>query len=354
MRPPVPYQTALPFLVGVAATAGLYLLIGLLGQGTTIHAFFFRSWYVQALTTWLFVAAVGFVVLRYLRLRHEQRILDTKVRIERLETISPQVARELLDVVPADYRGSIGFRRIDQLLRGYLHGGDVILLNQELSRRDVEQIETGHLVLNALRQLIPILGFLGTVVGLSLGMVRFPEISSSSQDIETLRSILKDFAASLSIAFDTTLLALSYSVVVVLIAAVLRHREESFIGDVEDKARQLVARLRPVGSPPEAVTDARAADLRDLAAQFHTRLEQVLHDELSRWLTAWQAEVIDSMKASLAQIATQHGAAASLVHEGVRQNGDRLLQKLDELKAALQLAQSYRVIVQPARGERHE
>jgi biopolymer transport protein ExbB/TolQ len=240
----------LPFVFGALFTGLLYFGLNYVNKERYLYLFFFRSWYVQAITTWLFGAAIAFVILRYYRVLDEARILSRKVAVERLDQIRPDSATELLEVIPAKYRDAIGFRRIGELLRGYLHGEEVIRLNQELSRRDVEQIETGHLVLNALRQLIPVLGFLGTVVGLSLGMVQFPDITRTGGNIDALRSVLKDFAASLSVAFDTTLLALGYSVVVVLLTAVLRHKEESFVSEVDHKAQELITKLSPLTEVP--------------------------------------------------------------------------------------------------------
>ena len=86
-------------------------------------------------------------------------------------------------------------------------------------------------------------------------MVQFPEISQDAGNAERLRTVLKDFAASLSFAFDTTLLALSYSIVVVLLSSVLRHREEVFVSEVDDKARELIKKLTPSNAMSESRPD---------------------------------------------------------------------------------------------------
>ena len=291
-------QTELfPFFAGAVFTAVVFLVVGQLDRQSYVYLFFFRSWYVQAVTTWLFGAALAFVLLRFRRLREEKEILDRKIAVERLETVTREKAAALLEAIPAKYRHAMSFRRIGELLRGYLYGEEVIRLNQELSRGDVERVETGHLVLNALRQLIPVLGFHGTVVGLSLGMVQFPEISRSGVSIDSLRTVLKDFAASLSVAFDTTLLALGYSVIVVLVAAVLRHREELFVAEVDSAARQLISKLSPLPGP---------------AAGRDGSYEELLR----RWIQEVQWWLKD-------------------VAESMRHNGDAVVQKLEELKGVL-------------------
>ncbi len=113
-------------------------------------------------------------------------------------------------------------------------------MNGELSRRDIAEIEQGHLVLDSLKNIIPVVGFLGTVIGLSLGMIQFPEVT----DIEALRSALKGFAASLSISFNTTVLALIYTIILILLTSALKEREESLVGNLDEHARLLISGLR--------------------------------------------------------------------------------------------------------------
>jgi len=270
----------------------VFLIVGSLDRESFLYLFFFRSWYVQGVTTWLFGAALAFVILRFRWLKQEKRVLERKIAPERLTTITPDSAAALLEAIPSKYRDSISFRRIGELLRGYLHGEEVVHLNQQISSRDVEQVETGHLVLNALRQLIPILGFLGTVVGLSRGMMQFPDITRTGASIDSLRAVLRDFAASLSVAFDTTLLALSYSVVVVLLATILRHKEEAFVAEIDQIARILISKLSP------------------------TTRQQVSQGESP---AQWQREVLLLLR----QIA-----------DAVHRNGQRLTEKLEELRNA--------------------
>jgi biopolymer transport protein ExbB/TolQ len=243
----------LTFLLGAVVTVIAFLALSLIGKEQYLYNFFFRFWPVQVMTSWLFFSSLLFVVFRFVQLGRERIILSEKLAVESLDTISPQDAKEISEVIPEKYRASLGFRRIGELLKGYLHGEEIVRLNQELSRRDVEQIEGGHLVLDALKQLIPVLGFLGTVIGLSLGMAKFPEISKSAGSIDQLRFVLKDFAASLSVAFDTTLLALGYTVVIVLISSLLRRREESFVSEVDEKARDLISKLMLAGEAGEPV-----------------------------------------------------------------------------------------------------
>lgn len=347
-----------PFLLGLAFTAffffGLYYLrqLDYLEKDNYVYLFFFRSWYVQAVTTWLYSAAMIFVFNRLYCLGDERKILAERISLERAPSISRKEAEAILEGIPSEYRTSMGFRRIDELLRAYLHGEEVIRLNQELSRRDVEQIETGHLVLNALRQLIPVLGFLGTVVGLSLGMVQFARTSGTTQTVDGLRSVLNEFAAKLSIAFDTTLLALIYMVVVVLVVSMLRHTEETFVAAVDHKARLLIMKMMPEEQSFHRRVGRNDEPLRGLGEEFKARVDHRLGQEFARWMGPWQTEMVGVVKGSLESLSTRNEQYIKQVADSLRQNGDAVIQKLEELKHVLGTPRNQEIIVQ-ATGAKH-
>jgi biopolymer transport protein ExbB/TolQ len=275
------FHPAVPFIAGVIFSGAVFGGVQMLPHDTFLYLFFYRCWYLQMLTTWLFGTAVAFTILRYYLLKEEIRILNDKVTIEKLEIVDQDTAQKILDRIPPKYRETLSFRRISELLRGYLYGEEVIRLNQELSERDVNQIERGHVILYTLKNLIPVLGFLGTIIGLSMGMAQFPEMAKTVSNIESLRGVLKDFAGSLSVAFDTTLLALSYSIVVIFLSSLLRHREDSFIAEVDLKARQLITKLVPMAGTPGAQGDGHF--LKELLAQIRLTNDNFLKkfEELS-------------------------------------------------------------------------
>ncbi|MBM4287291.1 MAG: MotA/TolQ/ExbB proton channel family protein [Deltaproteobacteria bacterium] len=317
------FEVSMIIFVGAIILTGIfYLPIYFLSHDSYLRAFFYRCWYVQMLTTWLFLAALLFIILRFILLRSERRILDKKVALENIEeNITVPLAKELLEAIPSQYQHAISFRRLGEILWAYVRREEVVRLNQELSRRDLEQIEGGYVVLNALKQLIPVLGFLGTVVGLSLGMAKFPELSETAGNFESLRTILKDLAASLSVSFDTTLLALGYTVIIVLLASFLRREEEQFVVEVDDKARHLIAKLTDAETEPGSLSqsslDVVVAELvNKLAAQMETSLKEV---------------------------------GQRLGH-----SLENLLKKLEELRDGIQNPPQYEILVQPLKGRSNE
>lgn len=243
------------FLLSAVITIIVYLMMKkYVPFDNYLYGFFFRCWYIQVLNLWLFFAGIIFLLGRYGAFGLEREALE-KLNLPDFDIHRTDVD-DLIRGMPEKYNVTFCFRRLKEILQVYRYGEDVIRLNEELSRRDIDLVNRGHLLLNSLRQIIPVIGFLGTVIGLSLGMVKFPEVAESALDIEQLRFVLKDFAASLSVAFDTTLLALGFTIVIILLSSLLRHREEDLVTEVDENARLLIGKLKVETSKQSPATPA--------------------------------------------------------------------------------------------------
>lgn len=100
---------------------------------------------------------------------------------------------------------------------------------------------------------IPILGFIGTVLGISLAADGIQNIIGSGRGLSDLSSELGEAIAPLGIAFDTTLIALSLSVVLTFLQVGLQRREDNILGDFENWVRNGAGTSRKpsrVGDPP--------------------------------------------------------------------------------------------------------
>ena len=86
---------------------------------------------------------------------------------------------------------------------------------------------------------IPILGFIGTVLGISLAADGIQRIINTQQNIGQLSSELGQAIAPLGIAFDTTLIALSLSVFLMLLQTILHKWEDNLLMDYEAQIRNM-------------------------------------------------------------------------------------------------------------------
>jgi len=94
-----------------------------------------------------------------------------------------------------------------------------------------------YAILRYINWAIPILGFIGTVLGISLAAAGIQKIISNQQ-VSEFSSDLGQAIAPLGIAFDTTLIALSLSVLLMLLQTLLQRWEEAILIDYENSVRR--------------------------------------------------------------------------------------------------------------------
>lgn len=298
----------------------------LLPVKTFIYTFVFNCWPIQFISTWLFVIGLIFWVQRFSLFKGEEDVfLKTSLPDFTIDRVK---AMDLVRTMPEKYGQTMTLRRFREILQALSYGEDIVRLNAELSRRDMAEVEAGHTVLNSLRNIIPVLGFLGTVIGLSFGMIKFPNISN----IEALRGALKDFAASLSMGFDTTLVALGYTIIIILLTSFLRQREEQLVGKIDERARMLISRIK-------IDTSANAA----FPGEGMEKIGNAINDALFHI----KDELSSVLKGLLERLDQGSNGQSKQMEEAIKETGTALCRKLDELKEGMHHPPHYQIIVQP-------
>ena len=97
--------------------------------------------------------------------------------------------------------------------------------------------EESYLLPRYISWAVPILGFIGTVLGISLAADGIRRIIGSDAGLSGLSSDLSGAIAPLGIAFDTTLIALSLSVVLTLFLSLVQRDEERILAEIEWEVR---------------------------------------------------------------------------------------------------------------------
>ena len=140
------------------------------------------------------------------------------------------------------------FNRIEVALSNLQNLGQVgdvgdILINQ--GNQDEAALDTSYSLLSGFIWAIPVLGFIGTVLGLSSAIGGFGEVLESAKDIEQIKTELKSVTAGLSMAFVTTLQALAAALVLQLLTTFLKKGEEEFLEETSQYCtNHIVNRLR--------------------------------------------------------------------------------------------------------------
>jgi biopolymer transport protein ExbB/TolQ len=161
-------------------------------------------------------------------------------------TVEPVLARVYATV--DDPRNFILFNRIVVALANLRNLGRVTDVDEILrsqAAQDESAVETSYAVLQGFVWAIPVLGFIGTVLGLSEAIGQFSGVLGAGSDVEQISGALKGVTAGLATAFETTLEALVAALVIQLLITMLRKSEEEFLDEAMDYGlRYVVGRLR--------------------------------------------------------------------------------------------------------------
>ncbi|MEM9509697.1 MAG: MotA/TolQ/ExbB proton channel family protein, partial [Cyanobacteria bacterium P01_E01_bin.35] len=125
--------------------------------------------------------------------------------------------------------GNLVAIRCGRVLKAYIQSGDRTTANEfalDDSSFYLSASESSYSFPRILVWAIPLLGFIGTVIGISGAVSGFTGFLENSGDVEQIKEGIGQVTSNLGLAFDTTLLALFLSVLV-MIPLVLVERYES-------------------------------------------------------------------------------------------------------------------------------
>lgn len=179
-----------------------------------------------------------------------------------------------------------------------------------LAEFQAELLHNSHSLVRTIVWAVPILGFLGTVMGITMAIANVtPEQLDSSMGAVT---------SGLAVAFDTTALALSLSLVLVFYSDYVRRQESSVLSRVEKMGIEYLGRLFPETEERPSTslvdTEQRAAEklmqqTEDLMQQHAQLWQQSTEDLRNRWtetLSDHQQQLTQSLAAGMMKSLEDH------------------------------------------------
>lgn len=128
--------------------------------------------------------------------------------------------------------------------------GDVDEVLQSMADRDESASATSFGMLAGFLWAIPVLGFIGTVLGLASAIGNFSSLLNDESEVSQIVSSLREVTGGLSTAFETTLVALVIALLLQLWITVQKKAEEEFLDQCQDYClRQIVSRMRADDTP---------------------------------------------------------------------------------------------------------
>lgn len=256
----------LPALGAVAFTLVFYGVLQLLPAGR-IGELFLERGFVPVLITGASAWALLLIGARWARLRAEARILDVDLfAAESAAGIRPDRAgplrRELATRAGASADGFL-VARLDRALRQFEVRPRLSAVLEFLSAEsaaDEGRVDASYALVRVFVWAVPTLGFIGTVLGLGAAVGGFSESLEAAASLEGLKASIGTVTGGLGVAFDTTLLALVLSIVIMFPASIVQRMEEGLVGAVDDYcAEWLVPRLREADGADDAEAIAALA-----------------------------------------------------------------------------------------------
>ena len=335
-----------------------YLLVGALPplRSSYIGVLLFERGFVQYLVVALAAVVIATAVLKFLLLRKEQEAL-------RKIWIADHIPLDQPDAHEVDYfqqrllkDGNLVAIRCGRVLKAYIKSGDRTAANEfaiDDSSFYQTASESSYSFPRILVWAIPLLGFIGTVIGISGAVSGFSGFLENSGDVEQIKEGIGAVTSRLGLAFDTTLLALFLSVLV-MIPLVLVERYESnlllgidvFIND------KLLPRLTKKNDQldPDQINEAVAGAIKehfpnpeDLIDPAHSYAEQA-SEKLA--------------KGFLSEVSKVYGISAQIVNQvgDAREQANRDRQEFltffaEQQKTNQELVQQIRSVVEEIRSK---
>lgn len=202
------------------------------------------------LAAWAVVA----LIIKWRKLVLQRRCLEDEFRVVPanpgfiLAASTVGVVMDNIHRTVDDPRHFILFNRIEialSNLRNLGRVGDVEDILRAQGEHDESSLETSYSVLTSFVWAIPVLGFIGTVLGLSQAIGQFGGVLSGAAEMDTIRTSLQGVTGGLATGFETTLEALVAALLIQLWLTFLKKSEEEFLDECREYCtRNVVNKLR--------------------------------------------------------------------------------------------------------------
>ena len=253
------------FVLALAASALFLWLMSMLDRSQLsfrrLGTIFVRpgNLYATGPATVCFFWGVMVALLKIPKLNLQRKALDlAAVPQNRDFVLNEATAKTVLERMHRlvdDTGNFILLNRIDRALSN-LHNiggvGDVSAILKAQADHDENVVASSYAMIHAMIWSIPVLGFIGTVLGLSMAINRFTSVISVSQgaisaaeEMNRMKDHLKAVTAGLSTAFETTLVGLGFALILHLLADLVQQRETQFLDECDDYCQaHVVSKLR--------------------------------------------------------------------------------------------------------------
>lgn len=210
-----------------------------------------RGWTPYVMVA-LFVFALTILFIKWRKLAFQKKAFGVElIPVGNNFALTSETALDVIKTLNEsvdDPKRFVLFNRIERSLLNLKNVGNVSDVSEMLraqAENDESHMDSSYGILSGIIWVIPILGFIGTVVGLSGAIGGFGAVLNTDSTVSSLRESLAPVTSNLGVAFDTTFVALVLAMVIQMFMTLLRKQEEMFLDACRDYAHvNVISRLR--------------------------------------------------------------------------------------------------------------
>ncbi len=272
-----------PVFWGALLTVAFYSLLqsGIV-QSPLMKRYFCNHW-VQYGEAGLFFIGLSAICIKALNLVSQFGTLHdvdiVAVPEQGQDVADARVMLDSLDHLPAYVRRSFLAQRLHDALAYVARKGTASGLDQELkhlSDMDAGRLSDGMALVRIIIWATPMLGFLGTVIGITLALADL----SPQALVSTPETAMQGLLSGLAIAFDTTALALILSIVLMFAQYLTNSIGIELLDAVDSRINaELVGRFKLLGTD----NDPHLASIEVMSSSVMQSVQQLVQQQVELW-----------------------------------------------------------------------
>lgn len=222
------------------------------------HVLLHERGIIQPISMILGGMVLAYIVIKFIIISKEIRA-ESKLHLPAFPTSADAVDNVLFVL---EKQNNILSRRFIRLINTWTASNSSIKVSRAIED-DTELYDLAQQSSYALPRIIvwsiPVMGFIGTVMGIGESVSGFEGFLSKADDIDVLREGLVNVTSGLGTAFDTTFLALTISVIVVFPLTIVERIEQQLLTRIDLTLRKEVLEPLPESSGSSQL-DIKAVD----------------------------------------------------------------------------------------------
>ncbi|MEC4805681.1 MAG: MotA/TolQ/ExbB proton channel family protein [Jaaginema sp. PMC 1079.18] len=322
-------------------------------QDSNIGDLFYRRGFTQFVAVFLACFVIIITLLKFIKLQQEYRSLNlawipNNFSLDNAQ--SQQVAKLQYGLARNGYLLPL---RCSRILKAYIESGNSQTAT-EIALDDssfyASASESSYSVPRILVWAIPLLGFIGTVIGISQAVSGFSGFLEEAGEIDQIKEGIGTVTSGLAVAFDTTLLALLLSVLVMIPLVLVERFESRLLLAIDVYINEnLLAKLPHKGAAinpntiRQAVIEAVESKLpdsealiqpaREYAEKAATEIAQVFVSEISR-IQETSTKILQKID-KINQVALKDRQNFAQTWETQQQHSQMLIQEIQNTLSAI-------------------